>query len=420
MIRSLRRRFLLIAMLSLLGTLAVLCTAIGLGAHYTATSRADRAITLLYENDGVFPAPAETHDPAAAFGFHITQETPFETRYFIVELTADQEVRGVDIDHIAAVDRQAVVESINEILSSDRPRGYANYYRYGIFHHEDGGSTIVVLDCFLQLQFAYNALRITVIVAISCAVIVFLLLMLLSKRAVRPFVENLERQKRFVTDASHELKTPLAILAADVELLRQPNTEQKWIDSAQAQITRMDKLIKNLVELARTEETIEDSAVTSFSLSEVAQASAEGFQPLAEAEGKRLEAHIPPAVELRGVQENMFRLFSILLDNAVKYCDPGGTIRLSLGQRGRNIYLSVSNPCAGADTAQLPRWFDRFYRADSSRARATGGYGIGLSTARAIVSRHRGRITNRCENGQVTFSVVIPQFSKVRKSAVHR
>ena len=151
MIRSLRRRFLLIAMLSLLGTLAVLCTAIGLGAHYTATSRADRAITLLYENDGVFPAPAETHDPAAAFGFHITQETPFETRYFIVELTADQEVRGVDIDHIAAVDRQAVVESINEILSSDRPRGYANYYRYGIFHHEDGGSTIVVLDCFLQL-----------------------------------------------------------------------------------------------------------------------------------------------------------------------------------------------------------------------------------------------------------------------------
>ena len=144
------------------------------------------------------------------------------------------------------------------------------------------------------------------------------------------------------------------------------------------------------------------------------------FQPLAEAEGKRLEAHIPPAVELRGVQENMFRLFSILLDNAVKYCDPGGTIRLSLGQRGRNIYLSVSNPCAGADTAQLPRWFDRFYRSDSSRARATGGYGIGLSTARAIVSRHRGRITNRCENGQVTFSVVIPQFPKVRKIAVHR
>ena len=129
---------------------------------------------------------------------------------------------------------------------------------------------------------------------------------------------------------------------------------------------------------------------------------------------------IEPMLSLKGDEKTIRQLISILLDNAVKYCDPGGTIRLSLGQRGRNIYLSVSNPCAGADTAQLPRWFDRFYRADSSRARATGGYGIGLSTARAIVSRHRGRITNRCENGQVTFSVVIPQFPKVRKSAVHR
>ena len=278
----------------------------------------------------------------------------------------------------------------------------------------------MVLDCFLQLQSAYNTLRITVIVAISCAGIVFLLLMLLSKRAVRPFVENLERQKRCVTDASHELKTPLAILAADVELLRQPDTEQKWIDSAQAQITRLDKLIRDLVELARTEETIEDSAVTSFSISEAAQAAVEGFQPLAEAEGKFLEARVSPGVELRGVRENMFRLLSILLDNAVKYCDPGGTIRLSLDRRGRNVSLTVSNPCTGAEAAQLPRWFDRFYRADASRARATGGYGIGLSTARAIVARHRGRITNRCENGQVTVSVVIPQFPKGgRRGAGH-
>ena len=168
--------------------------------------RQDRAITLLYENDGVFPAPAETHDPAAAFGFHITQETPFETRYFIVELTADQEVRGVDIDHIAAVDRQAVVESINEILSSDRPRGYANYYRYGIFHHEDGGSTIVVLDCFLQLQFAYNALRITVIVAISCACLLYT-----SKKVTIPLFDSLSilRQSQALPMVSFGWSSPL-------------------------------------------------------------------------------------------------------------------------------------------------------------------------------------------------------------------
>ena len=133
----------------------------------------------------------------------------------------------------------------------------------------------------------------------------------------------------------------------------------------------------------------------------------DAFRPLAEADGKALTAEIAQRITLKGVQDNFFRLFSILLDNAVKYCDPGGTIYLSVSQRGRNICISVSNPCAGVDAAQLPRYFDRFYRADSSRARATGGYGIGLSTAKAIVTRHRGRITNRYADGIITFLSLI-------------
>lgn len=122
-------------------------------------------------------------------------------------------------------------------------------------------------------------------------------------------------------------------------------------------------------------------------------------------------AEIADGISLKGVQDNFFRLFSILLDNAVKYCDPAGVIRLSVSLRGRNIYISVSNPCAGVDTTQLSRYFDRFYRADSSRARSTGGYGIGLSTAKAIVSRHKGRISNRYADGVITFTAVIPQMS---------
>jgi len=111
------------------------------------------------------------------------------------------------------------------------------------------------------------------------------------------------------------------------------------------------------------------------------------------------------------VQDNLFRLFSILLDNAVKYCDPGGTVHFALSQRGRNVCISVSNPCQGLDASLLPRYFDRFYRADSSRARATGGYGIGLSTAKAIVARHHGRITNSYTDGIITFTAAIPQGS---------
>ena len=111
---------------------------------------------------------------------------------------------------------------------------------------------------------------------------------------------------------------------------------------------------------------------------------------------------------VRGVTENLKRLCTLLLDNAVKYCDAGGTIRLTLTQQGRWAVLTLSNPCAGLDPAQLPKLFDRFYRADPSRSRETGGYGIGLSTARAIVQRHKGRLTAAMEDGRVTFTARLP------------
>ena len=411
MIRSLRRKFILIAMCSLLGTMAVLCTAIFIGNHYVVADRADKAIELLYENDGEFPRPDTAIDPAAAFRFQVTPETPFETRYFIAELTERREIKSVNADHIAAFDRQTVVASINEIVSSGKDHGYVEYYRFKIFQNEDGGSTIIVLDCFLQLQATYNMLRVTLLVSASCILIVFALLLFFSNKAIRPFVENLERQRQFVTDASHELKTPLAILSSNIGLLEDSYGKNKWLDSAQTQIFRLDKLIKNLVELARTEETIKEDSVSHFSVSEIAQASADAFQPLASSDDKTLIAEIAAGIYLRGVEDNLFRLFTILLDNAVKYCDTGGTIHFELSQRGKNVCISVSNPCTGLDASLRPRYFDRFYRADSSRARSTGGYGIGLSTAMAIVTRHRGHISNRYANGIITFTAVIPQAS---------
>lgn len=408
MIGSLRRKFILIAMLSMLGTMAVLCTMVGVGSCLMETGRTDRAISLLYQSGGSFHSPAGTFDPSS-FDFQVTPETPFEMRYVIVELTAQQEVMTVNTEHIAALDRQAAIESIDQIVSSGRDHGYVGYYRFQVFRDEGGGSTIIMLDCFRQIQAIYNMLRIMLLVVASCVVIVFILLLFFSKRAIRPIVENLERQRQFVTDASHELKTPLAILSADMGLLEDACGKNKWLESAQAQVFRLDKLIRNLVELARTEETVKEDHISFFSVSEIAQAAEDAFRPMAESGGKTLTAEIAPDLHLRGIQDNLFRLFTILLDNAVKYCDQGGNIHLVLFQKGRNICISVSNPCMGLDAALLPRYFDRFYRADASRDRATGGYGIGLSTARAIVTRHRGHISNRYTNGTITFTAVIPQ-----------
>ena len=408
MITELRKKFIAIAMLSLLGTMAVLCIAIGIGNYCITTNRADKAIEILYLNDGTFPVPDEDISPLSHGGFQVTPETPFETRYFIAHLTAEGEVRSVELDHIAAFDAETVVSTIEDIQSQGGAAGYAGYYRFGSFKDSDGGYTLVVLDCFVQQQSAYSIIRVIAGIFVLCAGIVFVLLLILSKRMTRPFVQNWENQRRFVTDASHELKTPLAILSADLGLVEETEDNRPWLEGAREQISRMDTLIKSLVELARSEEALPASAVTTVCVSDIAASATENFTPLAQAAGKTLKADIAPGLNISGVKDDITRLLSLLLDNAVKYCDDGGTISLTVSKKGKNVMIEVSNPCAGLDASQLSHYFDRFYRADSSRARATGGTGIGLSTAKAIVTRHRGRISDRYEDGVITFAIMLP------------
>lgn len=408
MIRTLRRRFLLIALASLTGTLAVLCLVINLGYHTITTRRADQVLQMLHQNAGQFPEPEAQADPGAFPGFQVTLETPFETRYVVVRLTGQREVAEVDMEHIAALDREKVIQQVEQILDGGKNSGYSGYYRYQVFDDGEEGQTIVVLDCFLQLQAANNVLRLTLLASLACIAIVFLLLVFLSRRVVRPFAENLEKQRRFVTDASHELKTPLAIISANTGLLEASLGENRWLASTQVQVSRLDRLIGHLVELARTEETLTEEEIQPVDLSGVVAGQMEDYRLLAQTSGKELESDVAPGVTVRGAADNLKRLCTLLLDNAVKYCDSGGTIRLTLAQRGRWAVLSISNPCAGLDPAQLPRLFDRFYRADASRSRDTGGYGIGLSTARAIVQRHRGRLTAKSEDGLVVFTARLP------------
>lgn len=153
---------------------------------------------------------------------------------------------------------------------------------------------------------------------------------------------------------------------------------------------------------------MKESEFTEFSVSQIAEANADSFRTLAQMQGKQLNAEIEPGVYMRGQEDSIIRLMTILLDNGVKYCDPSGTVALRLRQKGRQVVLQVANPCRDMDTAQVPHLFDRFYRADSSRSRQSGGYGIGLSIARAVTEGHKGRIGAAYEAGNLVFTVVLP------------
>lgn len=402
MTESLRRRFVLIAMCALSATLVCLIAGINLSYNWRIDRRAEALMDVLYRNDGQMPAKFDTDAL-----FQPTEETPFETRYFVVELARDGTLSEVDLEHIAAFDHGSAADCIAEIIETGKEAGYYGRYRYAVHENDDGSRTVLVLDCSQQLQGSRTLLRITCAAAGACWVTVLLLLLLFSRTAVRPFAENLARQKRFITDASHELKTPLAVISANAEVIALESGETEWVGSIRGQTARMTQLIQSMIELARTEEEPDTHLFQPFALSETVEEAVVPFETLITAQGKRLETEIEPGLTLRGAEDAIGRLVSILLDNAVKYTDPGGCIRLTLHRQGRGVNLTVQNTCAAFDPARLPYLFDRFYRADDSRARHTGGYGIGLSIAQGVARQHKGRLTARYQKPDISFTLTL-------------
>lgn len=418
MIQRLRRKLIAACMVSLALVLLVILGGVNWMSYQKVVSDADAILAVLGENGGVFPKPQGSRPETPGelppggpdlFGRRgLSAETPYESRFFWVLLDGDGQVLQTDTGQIAAVDAAEAAVYAQRVAASGRSSGFWGSYRY-LSCQEGGSVRVIFLDCARSLSSFRTTLLASAGLSALGLLTVLVLLLFLSRRMIRPIAESYEKQRQFITDAGHELKTPLTILSADAELAEMECGENQWLTDIRRQARRLTGLTQDLIYLSRMEEEQPKLQRIAFPLSDVVEEMALSFQAPAKSQGKALHLRIAPMLSYTGDEKAIRQLISILLDNALKYTPAGGQIRLSLERQGRALTLAASNTTdQPLEREQLPHLFDRFYRADSSRSR-TGGYGLGLSIARSIVHAHRGKIRADSPDGRtLTITVTLP------------
>ena len=298
-----------------------------------------------------------------------------------------------DASHIQDRTDEELQAIVLPALQSGQDTGRTGDYQYLIRWGNAGKGTAVFLNC----ETKFDAIRgLAILSGIACAGgigIAWLLVFLFSERAIQPLIRNAEQQKRFITDAGHELKTPLAVISANMDALEIETEKNEWIDSTREQLGKMKKLVSELTYLSRLDE--EDAALIQeeVDFSALIRTETEAFQGMAEFQGKALETEVEDGLVLTGDREALRRLISQLCDNALKYSPEGDTIRLSARRTGKVLCLTEENSLTEPMSEEtLFHLFDRFYRPDASRSRESGGTGIGLSMIRAVTEKHGGQI----------------------------
>lgn len=422
MIKTLRRKFISIAMLSTALVLFVIIASINVANYISMNSTLDVRLELIADNGGRFPdfnqAPApsdasipdDTVDPNRKHG--IDKETPFDTRYFSVLLYDNGTVSIIDTGKIASVTTEQASEYATSLFEAGKTKGFVDQYKYLCVTTTDSNENnmilYVFLNCSRELMTIKNYAFASIGISLIGLFIVFLLVCFFSKVVTKPMAESYEKQKRFITDASHEIKTPLTIIDANTEILEMTHGENEWTESIRKQIGRLTSLTEKLVFLSRMDEENSKLEMEVFNISDAITDTAMPFKAVAAAKGKTLEIDVLSDISYCGNETTIRQIVSLLLDNAVKYSSENSLIKVDFCVSGKSKVLTVWNSVDKIEQGKLDYLFERFYRIDKSRNSKTGGFGIGLSVVQAIVAAHKGKISAKSEDGKsITFVITL-------------
>lgn len=405
MIGSLRRKFISISMISIFIVFSCIFISLMVFTKIQTNRSVDMLVDTISSNDGVFPK----FDPSKQrmlvqmpYSDVITEETQFSTRFFSVWLDDEKQIVNTNMDSVSTITEQDVEDYTDKVLKRGKERGWIGDYRYRIMDTEDG-TTVVFVNGNTYNNTSNRLLFTALLVLLGSASLILILTIVVSKRAVRPVAESYEKQRQFITDANHELKTPLTLILSNLDIVESELGKNEWLDDIRSEGERMGLLINQLVTLSRMDESTDSVMREEFNLSNAVADTVSEFESLAEERSHTLTSSINPSVYYYGDESLIRRLTAILLDNAIKYCDADGDIQLSLTCR-RHPVLTVENTYQDVDKLELNRLFDRFYRADKART-FSGSFGIGLSIAQSIVKSHKGNIAAYKKSGIIGFRV---------------
>ena len=342
-------------------------------------------------------------------GIEVTAETEADTE---AETEADAGMHGTGTPPAKpdAGENEPPAEGERSRKAKRYDTGRTGNYMYRVTVQEDGCVTYAFLDISQETEAILRILLVTVAVGLGTWFLVLLLVIFLSRRAIAPIAQNIEKQRQFITDAGHELKTPLAVIISNVDVQELHGGKTKWLENIRSQALRLSDLTKQMLTLSKMDESGASTFVsTTFDASQVMQDTVRVFRESASLRGMQISTQIDPDIQITFSKEQYQQMLELLLDNAVKYGKEGGEIFVSMHADRRMVRMKFSNPCEQLPDIEPDRLFDRFYRADTSRSRQTGGSGIGLAVVRAIAEHSGGKAAAYFHPDQVIeFVVEIP------------
>ena len=408
MFQKLRLRFLVLSTFILLVVILITMAAVYLLGSNTVNTQIRVLTSLILDNDGTIPY--EGHfDRVQKNWLALSAESLYETRYFSVLLDSEGNETRINTSHIVSVDKEKALDYAQTVCNLRKNSGRfvsseGLVYFFEKKTNEDGSTLVVLLD--ISSRYWIIHLILLYMGALWFTVLVFFIILMghYSQKMIRPFIENDEKQKRFITNASHELKTPLAVISANTEMAEALGGSTKWTESTKRQLKKLQSLIEDLVVLTRLDE-MGDVELTEVDFSGIVRETCEPFRAVIESSQKIYQCEIRENLHVRGEKRGLLQITSILMDNAVKYCDDNGKISVKLLPRkgGKGAVLTVSNTYRDGKGLDFNRFFERFYRQDESHNSQKEGFGIGLSMAKEMAARMKGQLKVSYSGDMISF-----------------